>query len=181
MAHSNPSVPTPPIPRDEVHRLAEACSDEGDAFQPTATRLIKDQRRLSRYIEQNVQHLGPLPAQVALYMLTVTMRIFEQVGGRMSKVATRDIDLAAARISAQADALLPADAGFAERAKTVAWRAQPHILDEILWALFERSDEEKKEGEVDLPTEEGALVYLVMWLAVESLAANWQPPKGYGA
>ena len=42
------------IPRSQVHRLAEACSDAGDAFQPTATRLIRRQRRLSRFFEQNM-------------------------------------------------------------------------------------------------------------------------------
>lgn len=178
MAAPTPSA-HPAIPRDEVHRLAEACSDEGPAFQPSATRLIKEQRRLTRYIEQNVQHLGPLPAQVALYMLTVSMRIFEQVGGRMGKVSTHDIDAAAARIQQVADQLLPADEGFAARAKAIAWRAQPHILDEVLWALYERDAADKKEGEVDLEPGQSALVYLVLWLAVESLDANWRPPAGY--
>ncbi|MCK6506152.1 hypothetical protein L6R53_22700 [Myxococcota bacterium] len=172
-----PSTKNPAIPRDLVHRLAEACSDEGAAFTPTALRLVKEQRRLSRYIEQNVQHLGPLPAQVALHMLTVTLRIFEQVGGRMGKVSTRDIDAAAARIQAVADQLLPADKGLSERAKAIAWRAQPHILDEVLWALYDRDEEEKKEGEADLGNDQSALVYLVLWLAVEALDANWRAPE----
>lgn len=171
----------PAIPRDEVHRLAEACSDAGEAFQPTAARLLKEQRRLSRYIEQNVEHLGPMPAQVALYMLTVCERIFEQVGGRMSKASGQDIEAAVARIQAVTDQLLPADASFNERAKAIEWRAQPHILDEILWALYERGEDEKKEGEIDLEPQQSALVYLVLWIAVEALDANWRPPKGYGA
>lgn len=170
----------PAIPRDDVHRLAEACSDEGEAFQSTATRLVKQQRRLTRYIEQNVQHLGPMPAQVALYMLTVSMRIFEQTGGRMSKVTTRDIDAAAEKIQAVTDSLLPADGGFVDRVKAVEWRAQPHLLDEILWALYERDEDDKKEGEVDLEDNESALTYLVLWLAVEALDAKWRPPAGYG-
>ncbi|RME20373.1 MAG: hypothetical protein D6798_20625 [Deltaproteobacteria bacterium] len=169
----------PAIPRDRVHALAEACADEGEAFQSTAARLVKQQRRLSRYIEKNVEHLGPLPAQVALYMLTVTMRIFEQVGGRMRKASGRDLDRAAARIAAVTDALLPADSGFPERARAVEWRAQPHILDEILWALYERDDDEKREGEVDLEDGQSALVYLVLWLAVEALDANWSPPPDF--
>ncbi len=171
----------PAIPREQVHRLAEACSDEGEAFQPTASRLIKEQRRLSKYIESNVQHLGPMPAQVALYMLTVTLRIFEQTGGRMRKAGGRDLEAATARIQAVTDDLLPADQGFAERAKAVEWRAQPHILDEILWALYERDDDEKKEGEVDLEPQESALVYLVLWLAVEALDANWKAPASLSA
>ena len=169
----------PVIPREEVHRLAEACSDEAEAFQSTAMRLVKEQRRLSRYIEQNVEHLGAVPAQVALHMLAVTLRIFEQVGGRMGKITTADIDDAATRVSQATDALLPADGDLYVRAKAIDWRAQPHILDEVLWALYERDAEDRKDGEVDLPADQSALVYLVMWLAVEALAARWQPPKGY--
>ena len=66
----------PAILRDEVHTLAEACGDAGDEFQSTATRLIKNQRRLSRFFEQNMAAMGPMPAQVSLYMLSVVLRIF---------------------------------------------------------------------------------------------------------
>ena len=74
----------PAIERDTVHQLAEACSDEGDAFQ--AHRIIKDQRRLARFIEASVTELGGVPAQVVLYMLGATLRIFGQVGGRLDRV-----------------------------------------------------------------------------------------------
>ena len=47
-------------------------------------------------------------------------------------------------------------------------------LDEILWALFERDD--KTDGEVDLETDKAALVYLMLWAAVEALDANWTAP-----
>lgn len=172
-------MPNPAIPRAQVHELAEACGDAGDAFQATATRLVKEQRRLSRFFEQNMETMGAMPGQVALYMLSVTLRVFEQVGGRMHKVPGRDIDEAAGRIDAVAAELLPADDGFAARAKAVGWRAQPHVLDEVLWALYERTDEEKKENEAALDPEQSALVYLVMWAAVEALDQNWTPPPGW--
>ncbi len=175
------AAPNPAIPRETVHRLAEACSDEGQAFQPTALRLVQEQRRLSRYIEQNVQHLGAVPAQVALHMLTVCLRIFEQVGGRMGKVGTADLDAAAARIQAVTDQLLPADDGFCARAKAIEWRAQPHLLDEVLWALYERDEELKKKDEVSLKPAESAMVYLVMWLAVEAMDRNWRAPAALKA
>ena len=61
-----------PISREKVHSLAEACSDQGESFQPVATRLIKHQRRLSRFFEQNVAEMGPMASQVGLYMLSVS-------------------------------------------------------------------------------------------------------------
>jgi hypothetical protein len=166
-------MPNQPISREDVHRLAEACSDAGDAFQSTATRLVKEQRRLSRFVEQQAPAMGPLPGQVALYMLTVSIRVFEQMGGRLGKVSGADLDRATAKVNTHIDALLPADAGFGERAKLVAERAQPNLLDEVLWALYERED--KKDGEVDVEAEKSALVYLTLWVAIEALDANWRP------
>lgn len=168
----------PAISRDQVHTLAEACSDEGEAFNPTATRLVKDQRRLSRFFEQNMGAMDAMSAQVALYMLSVSLRIFEQVGGRMKKVNGEDLKAASARVQSQLEGIFPADDGFHERAKA-AERAQPHLLDEVLWALYERDDEDKNEGEVDLDPEQSALTYLLLWTAVEALDANWSPPKGF--
>jgi hypothetical protein len=170
----------PAIPRDQVHTFAEACSDEAEAFNPTATRLVKDQRRLSRFFEQNMDAMDPMAAQVALYMLSVSLRVFEQVGGRMKKVNGADLAAAGARVNAQLEAIFPADAGFGERAKA-ADRAQPHLLDEILWALYERDGEDKKDAEVDLEPEQSAMVYLLLWTAVEALDANWGAPAGYQA
>jgi hypothetical protein len=167
----------PAITRDQVHTLAEACGNAGDEFQPTATRLIKDQRRLSRFFEQNMADMGSMPAQVSLYMLSVILRIFEEVGGRMKKINGQDLQAAMGRVQAEAAKLMPADETLIERAKSVDWRAQPHILDEVLWALYERDD--KQEGEVDLAMDASALVYIMLWTAVEALDQNWSPPKDW--
>ncbi len=172
-------MPNTAINRDKVHALAEACSDQGDAFQPVATRLIQNQRRLSRFFEQHVGEMGPLASQVGLYMLSVSLRIFDQIGGRLSNVNGEDIASATAKVQAAAGGLFPADDSFHERAKAIDWRAQPHLLDEILWALFERDD--KTEGEVDLEPEKAALVYLMLWAAVEALDANWTAPDNVNA
>jgi hypothetical protein len=171
-------MPNPAIPRDRVHALAEACSDDGVAFQPVAMRLIKEQRRLSRFFESNMADMGPMPGQVALYMLSVVLRIFEQCGGRLKKVSGAEIEEAIGRVQGVADQLLPADGGVPERARAIDWRAQPHILDEVLWALYERDDKEKKEGEVDLEDPQSFMVYLMLWAAVETLDASWTPSAG---
>lgn len=170
-------MPNPAIPRDDVHRLAEACSDDPQAFESVAVRLSRAQRRVGRFVEANAEELGAQSAQIALYMSAVCLRIFEQTGGRMQKVNGRDLDQASARISAVVGDLYPIDEDFPARCKAVEWRAQPHLLDEVLWALFEK--EEKEEGEVDLEAEHSALVYLTMWAAVEAMDARWAPPRGY--
>ncbi len=169
----------PAINRETVHSLAEACSDEGEGFQPIATRLIKHQRRLSRFFEQNVSEMGPMASQVGLYMLSVSLRIFDQVGGRMGKVNGDDLKAATAKVQGAAANIFPANDSFHERAKAIEWRAQPHLLDEILWALFER--DEKADGEVDLEPDKAALVYLMLWAAVEALDSNWTAPEGLDA
>jgi hypothetical protein len=162
------------IPRDQVHTLAEACSEDGEAFQSTAARLLKDNRRLSRFFEENVGPMGPMAAQVGLYMLSVSLRIFDQVGGRLDRVTGTELNAAAGRIEEISGGIMPADDGFVDRCKAVEWRAQPHLLDEILWALFER--EERNDGEVDMEPEKSAMVYLMLWVAIEALNANWQAP-----
>lgn len=176
-------MPNPAILRPQVHRLAEACSDEGEKFQSTATRLIKNQRRLSRFIESSFAGLNVdeqqkfVLSQMAVYMLSVSLRVFEQVGGRMRKVSTEDINAATARVQAAFDELMPADAEFSARARAVAWRAQPHLLDEILWALFDRPAQNA--SEIDLPPNLAALVYMMLWASVEALDNNWKPSRNW--
>ena len=170
-------MPNPAIPRDQVHTLAEACSDAGETFQPTAARLLREQRRLGRFIERNASSLGAQAAQSAVYMCAVTVRIFEQVGGRLKDVTHADLDAAAARVATAVDGLLPADEGVPGRLRAVPWRAQPHLLDEILWALYEK--EEKAEGEVRVEPPEAFLLLLTLWAIVEALDARWTPPSGY--
>jgi hypothetical protein len=166
----------PAISRAQVHELADACGNNPDAFNPTATRLIKEQRRLTRFFEQNAEALGPVAAQVAMYMLTVSIRVIEQSGGKLRKVSGADIDAATAKVQAAAASLMPADGTLHERARAIADRAQPHLLDEVLWALYERAGEEKKEGEMDVDPEKSALIYLMLWTAIEALDLVWAAP-----
>ncbi len=164
----------PVIPRDRVHEYAEACSEMGMGFQPIATRLLKDQNRLKTFMEQNFTEIDPLAGQVALYMLSVCMRIFDQVGGRMKKVNGIDLKKAQKKVNAEVEKLLPLDKGFPDRAKEISWRSQPNVLDEILWALYERKDEEKKEEEAVLDDKQSAMIYLMLWTSVECLEGKWR-------
>ena len=164
------------ITREQVHFIGESCSSD-DTFDATATRLIKDQRRLSRFFEQNAEPMGLVAGQVSLYMLSVCIRIFEQAGGRLRKVSGDAIIAARKRVQPMLPALMPADEDFAERAKAIVTRAQPHILDEVLWALYTRPQETDEQA--DLEPNQKALVYIMLWTAVEALDAAWTPSKGW--
>lgn len=166
-----------PISRERVHELAEACSANPEGFQITATRLLKEQRRISSFLEENGQELGFVAGQVAMYMLSVSMRVFEGVGGRMKKVNSDDIAAAQRKVRAALPALAPFDADFGARAKQWMDRAQPHLLDEVLWALYERPDQSEVEAPLD--HKQSALIYIVLWVAIEALDSKWSPPAGW--
>lgn len=164
----------PEIPREHVHALSEACANLGGEFQPVARRLLEDQARLLRFFKAN---LGDMPGQsgeVSLYLLAVVVRIFQQCGGRLGKVGPKEIGDATRRIQAHAGTLFPADAAFPERVRGVTGRAQPHILDEALNALFER--EERRADEVELDPDAAARVFLMLWAATEALDDAWSAP-----
>ena len=165
----------PAIPREDVHSYSEACSDLGMAFQSVAARLVRGQSRLKGFIESNFSEIDPMAGQVALYMFAVSLRVFEEAGGRLKKVNGNDLAAAQKRVQAALENLLPLDEGFPERAKALDWRAQPHLLDEILWALYERGDDDKKEEEAVLDENQSAMIYLMLWTAIEALDSKWRP------
>jgi hypothetical protein len=162
------------IPRDDVHRISEACADEQSRFSVVATRLVKDQRRLTRFIKKEVPAIEGQEGQVALYLYAVVIQIFQSYGGRLGNVTNDHIAAARARVQAAAGGILPFDEGFPERVRTVEDRAQPHILDEALHALFER--EEIQEQEIDVPKDKAGLIFLILWVATEALDLAWTPP-----
>ena len=166
-------MPNPAIPREEVHRFSEACSDMGMDFQSIASRLLKQQNRLKSFMEQNFSKVDPLAGQIGTYMLSVCIRVFEQKGGRLKKVNRNDILTAQKRVNQAASTLLPLDDKFHERAKQFDTRIQEHLLDEILWALYERED--KKEQEEVLDPKQSAMIYIMLWTCVEALDAKWIP------
>ncbi len=163
------------ISREEVHTLAEACADSSDTFQNTARRLLKQQKSLTNFMQKNMVHLAPETREVVLYMYAVSLRIFEQKGGRLKKVSGKEINTTSAKVNAALESLTPFDKDFPSRLRGVDWRAQEHLLDECLWALFEK--EEKEEGEVDVDPNQAGLMFLLLWVAVETLDSNWSGLK----
>jgi hypothetical protein len=164
----------PAIPRPHVHALSEECARLGLGFQPIAKRLLEDQSRLLRFFRSNLPQMDAQTGEVSLYLLAVIVRIFQQCGGTLGRVGAKEIDLATRRLAEIAPKVFPADEGLPERVRAVEDRAQPHILDEALEALFER--EERKENEVDLDAEQALRVFLMLWAATEALDAAWTAP-----
>lgn len=169
-------MPNAFIPRDQVHAWSENIGDEPEKHQAALTRLLKDQRRLTRFIEQNAAELGPMSGGVSVYLMGVIVRMFDLAGGRLKSATWAQIREAEKRVHGQIESLLPLDETLPERARN-GNRAQPHILDEALRALFDRDAED--EDEADLDPAESIKTYLLLWVATEVLDQNWKPPKDF--
>lgn len=166
----------PLIPRDRVHAWSESIGEDPTQHQSSIQRLVREQRRLSKFVEENSGSLETgVTGGVAVYLIGVVLRMFDLAGGRLRNVTWEDVRAAEQHVKAQMDRLLPMDAGLVERARAIP-RAQAHILDEALYALFER---DVKDAESALNQAESLKVYLLMWVATEALDRQWTPPKGF--
>jgi hypothetical protein len=161
------------LDRDTVHAWSEAMGDDPAPHQAAIQRLLRDQRRLSKFVEENAKSLTGVTGGVAVYLIGVVLRMFDLAGGRMHTISWDDIRDAERIVQPRAVDLLPFDEGFVARAKAVE-RSQPNVLDEALYALFER---DTKDGEAAMDPEECGKVYLLLWVAVEALARSWSPPS----
>ena len=172
-------MPNAFIPRDQVHAWSEAIGDNPEEHQAALTRLLKNQRRLTRFIEENAENLDGWTAGVSTYLTGVIVRIFDLAGGRLRSATWAQIREAEAKVGAAVGGLMPLDETMPERARN-GDRAQPHVLDEALMALFHRftkEDREEEDGELD-PTE-AVKTYLMLWVVTEVLDANWKPGNGF--
>jgi hypothetical protein len=169
----------PLIPRDRVHAWSESIGEDQAKHQSAIQRLVREQRRLSRFVEENAKGMkSGATGGVAVYLIGVILRMFDLSGGRMRNVTWEDVREAEKRVGGMVDLLLPVDDGLVARARAVP-RAQAHILDEALYALFERDKDQKKEEETPLDDAESLKIYLLMWVAAEALDKNWTPPKDF--
>ena len=167
----------PLIPRARVHAWSESIGADQSTHQSAIQRLIRDQRRLSKFVEENAKGMkSKVTGGVAVYLIGVIVRMFDLAGGRMRNVTWEDVRLAEKHVGAQVDSLLPVGDGLPARARAVP-RAQAHVLDEALYALFER--DQKVDGEAPLDEAESLKIYLLMWVATEALDKNWTPPKDF--
>ena len=161
-----------------------------DPLEPMDSSTFVTQLAQLSQVEQAIQtntNLESIRAQLSTAGLTndlglighevsVPGNLFDLSGGQLRSATWAQVRAAEARVQAAVPEVLPLDDGLPERARAIAWRAQPHILDEALMALFER---QAKEGEEDLDKVEAFKVYMLMWVATEALAENWKSPKGF--
>lgn len=166
-------MPNAFLPRPLVHEWSDEIGSHTENHQASLARLLKSQRRLIRWVIENAEHLDGPTVGVSQYMVGVLARIFDLAGGRLKSATWEQVRDAERRIGAVAGDLLPFDSGFAERVRQVEWRAQPHVLDEALYSLFER---ETSEDEQPLDPTQAGKVFLLMWVATEVLDQNWKPP-----
>lgn len=169
-------MPNAFLPRAQVHEWSEAIGQQPDQHQSSLTRLVKDQRRLSRFVEENAKGMASgITGGVAVYLIGVVMRMFDLAGGRMRDVSWEQVRAAEAKVQALVPQVLPLGDGLVARLRAVP-RAQPHVLDEAIYALMERPT---KKEETPLDETEAFKVYLLLWVATEALDACWTPPKGF--
>ena len=135
----------PLISRELVHDWSEAIAEQPDTHGTALPRLLKEQKRLTRWVGENAANMHPATSGIANYMISVCARIFDLAGGRLRGATWDQIRTAEKTVMGRVGDLLPVDEGFVERARA-AERSQPHILDEALMALFmtevEGDDEE---------------------------------------
>lgn len=168
-------MPNPFVARPQVHEWSETIGEVPEDHRSAITRLIRDQRRLSRFVEENAKSMVGVTGGVSVYLIGVILRMFDLAGGRMRNVTWEDVRAAEQYVQGQVDQLLPVDKTLPERARKGV-RSQPHILDEALYALFERPP---SDGEAAMDDTEAFKVYLLLWVAIEALDKNWTPPKGF--
>lgn len=162
----------PVIPRQDVHGWLTDITDNRAAHRLAIASVVKRQRRLGKYIKNNAKGLGPKMGVSGAYAMAAVGRVFELAGGRLVPCTAKQIKAAEARIAEVAVELFPPDEGFAERLHQVDWRAQPHILDEMLDEVLGGEDEEDEGARDPLVL---AQLFLLVWLAVEVLQDCWVP------
>ena len=132
------------IPRDEVHQHSEACADMGEAFQPVAMRLSKRQKRLMKYLEEQFASFDLTRHKLrCTYFSAFVCVCLSRVVGTCARSTHKTSVMPKRKLKPLLAQVLPAGDGFSERAKAVE-RGQPHLMDEVLWALFDRAEEEQR-------------------------------------
>lgn len=170
-------MPNAYLSRDWVHTTSEKIGEEALESQASLARLLKAQRRLTRFLEENQASMEPATAGVSVYLTGVVIRLFDLAGGRLRSATWAQVRDAAARVQGAVPDLLPLDDDFVGRMREVSWRAQPHILDEAWMSLFDRTN--RREEEQDLDKQEAFKVFCLMWVAIEVLDGNWNPARGF--
>jgi len=167
------------FPRELVHQWSDEIGDNPEGHRVALQRLLRDQRRIAKFIQENAASLGPTTGGVGLYLLGVIARMFDMAGGRLKSPSWGQIRAAEKRIASVVPQLMPVDDDFPTRLRAIEWRAQPHILDEAIMSLFDRDEEDLEEDEQPLDQVECVKLLFLVWVAIEVMDANWKAPKSF--
>ena len=86
------------IPRDIIHEWSDAIGEDPAGHQATLTRLLKSQRRLTKFIEENQADMEPATAGVTLYLIGVLVRLFDLAGGQLRSATWAQLRDASSKI-----------------------------------------------------------------------------------
>jgi hypothetical protein len=164
------------IPREQVHAWSENIAKELMIHQPSIQRLLKSQRRLTRFIEENQESMKPRTVNLSVYMCGVIIRMFDLAGGTLRGATWEEVRAAQQKVAGWLDQLLPFDEGFVDRFHAIEGRAQAHLLDEAAMAMLQR---EPGEGEEEVERAEALKILLLCCVITEVLDANWRPPADF--
>jgi len=165
----------PTIPKSQIIAWSRDIGASPIRHKPAILRIMRKQKKLLKWVIANGKTIQLGSDGLPERMLGLIARLFDLCGGRLKSASSHQIEQCQSQVMSSVSSLLPADEGFPERIRSMEWRAQPHILDEVMGALFDPTLDEDKRFD---PTEAFKLV-LLLWVCVEVLHTNWQPPSSF--
>ena len=158
------------IGRVQIHAWIDDIDDDKAAHKAAINYLLTSQRALSRFVAVQAGQVGVGSRRKILFIQGAILRVFDLAGGKISKITTEHIADAEEKITGVAGEMLPLDDDFAERVRGVAWRGQPHLVDELLMSLFD---------DKELDVREIAKLFFLMWVVVEAVDNAWTPKADF--
>lgn len=168
------ATPGTAVGADEARRLMQDIADHPEAHKLPIGNLVKQYRRLGKWIKVNAEHLGAHVGVSAAYTMGVVARVLELTGHRLGPITDEEITATGAQVMEVVPSLLPLDDGLRARLAAVPWLAQPGILDVLIEDVFEQGGEP---AEGRKPPEVLFQVFVLVWVAVEALAMAADPPE----
>lgn len=158
------------IPRQQVHAWIEDIDANKATHKAAINFLLTSQRALSRYVAKAAGQVGVGSRRKILFIQGAILRVFDLAGGKIKKVTGEHITDAEQKIGSIAGDMMPLDGEFASRVRSVPWRAQGHLVDELLMSLFD---------DKELDVKELAKLFFLMWVVVEAVDAAWRPSSDF--
>ena len=92
------------LPRELVHEWSDSIGADPTEHQATLTRLLKAQRRLTKFVEENQADMEPATAGVTIYLVGVLVRLFDLAGGQLRSATWAQLREASAKVQAPSPA-----------------------------------------------------------------------------